>query len=73
MKLQDYNFKICHIPEKTNIKADILSRKDQVYMWDDNKDVQILKEELWVRRTIAEVTMLQKNKIVKETNLLEEI
>ena len=42
-------------------------------MWDDNKDVQILKEELWVRRTIAEVTMLQKNKIVKETNLLEEI
>ena len=42
-------------------------------MWDDNKDVQILKEELWVRRTIAEVTMLQKNKMVKETNLLEEI
>ena len=30
LKLQDYNFKLCHIPENTNTKADILLRKDQV-------------------------------------------
>jgi len=33
----------------------------------------MLKEELWMRRTTAEVTMLQRNKMVEETNLLEEI
>ena len=30
LKLQDYDFELCHIPGKTNTKADILSRKDQV-------------------------------------------
>ena len=39
---------------------------------EDNKDIQMLKEELWTRRTTAEVIMLQENKIVEETNLLEE-
>jgi len=33
----------------------------------------MLKEESWTRRTIAEVMMLQRNKIIGETNLLEEI
>ena len=70
MKLQDYDFELCHISGKTNMKADILSRKDQVNTWDD---IQILKEELWTRRTTVEVTMLWKNKIIGETNLLEEI
>ena len=41
--------------------------------WDNNKDVQILKEELWTRRTTAEIMMLWRNKIIGETNLLEEI
>jgi len=36
-----------HIPEKTNTKADILSRKEQVNTKEDNKDVQLLKKELW--------------------------
>jgi len=58
LKLQDYNFKLQHIPEKTNTKADILSRKNQVDTGDDNKDIQMLKEELWTKRTTAEVTML---------------
>jgi len=58
LKLQDYNFKLQHIPEKTNKKADILSRKNQVDTGDDNKDIQMLKEELWTKRTTAEVTML---------------
>ena len=56
------------------MKADILSRKDQVDTWDNNKDVQMLKEELWTRRqTIAEVTLLWRNKVVEEITLLEEI
>jgi len=31
------------------MKADILSRKDQVDTKDDNKDVQMLKKELWAK------------------------
>jgi len=42
----NYDFTLQHIPGKTNTKADILSRKDQVDTKEDNKDVQILKEEL---------------------------
>jgi len=71
--LQDYDFILQHIPGKTNTKADILSRKDQVDMQDDNKDVQILKEELWTRRTTAEITILKRNKIIENSDLLEEI
>ena len=41
--------------------------------WDDNKNIQMLKEELWTRRITAEVTILQRNKVIEETNLLEEI
>ena len=52
---------------------DILSRKDQVDTKEDNKDVWILKEELWTRRTTAEVTMLKKNKTTENSDLLEEI
>ena len=35
------------------MKADILSRKDQVNMKDDNKNIQMLKEELWTRQQIT--------------------
>ena len=56
------------------MKADILSKKNQVNTQDDNKDVQVLREELWTRRQItAEVMLLQRNKVVEETTLLEEI
>ena len=71
--MQDYDFILQYISGKTNTKADILSRKDQVDMRDDNKDVQILKEELWTRRTIVEITMLKRNKIIENFDLLEEI
>ena len=71
--MQDYNFILQHILEKTNTKADILSRKDQVDIKKDNKDVQLLKEELWTRRTTAEVTMLKKNKTIDNLDILEEI
>jgi len=35
-----------HILGKMNTKADILSRKEQVNTKEDNKNVQLLKEEL---------------------------
>jgi len=53
--------------------VDILSRKDQVDTWEDNKDIKILKEELWTRRTTAEITMLKRYKSLEDSNLLEEI
>ena len=56
-----------------NTKADILSRKDQVNTKDNNKDVQVLKKELWTRKTMAEVTMVKRNKIMDNLELLEEI
>jgi len=36
-----------HILGKTNTKTDILSLKEQVNTKEDNKDVQLLKKELW--------------------------
>jgi len=62
-----------HILEKANTKADILSRKDQVNTQDDNKDVQMLKEELWTRRTTAEVTVLQRKEAIENSSLLNDI
>ena len=57
-----------------NTKTNILSRKDQVDTKDDNKDIQMLKEELWSRKqTIANIIVLWKNQVVEETTLLEKI
>jgi len=53
--------------------VDILSRKDQVNMKEDNKDVQLLKEKLWTRRMIAEITMLGRKMIVDESDIVKEI
>jgi len=50
-----------------------LSRKDQVNTKEDKKDVQLLKEELWTRKTTAEVTMLKKTMIIDKLEILEEI
>ena len=74
LKLQDYNFILWYILGKTNKKADILSRKDQVNTKNDNKDVQVLREELWTRRTMEEVTMLKRNQTtVDDLDILKEI
>jgi len=42
---------------------------------DDNKDVKLLKDELWTRQVSmeVEVIVIRKNQIIKETILLEEI
>ena len=55
------------------MKADILLRKNQVNTQDDNKNVQMLKEELWKRRTTAEIMMLRRNSIIEKTEILKEI
>ena len=57
-----------------NTKANILLRKDQVDTMEDNKDVQLLKEEIWMRKTTAaEVKIIWRNQVVEETILLKEI
>ena len=55
------------------MKADILLRKNQVNIQEDNKDIQTLKEELWNRRTTAEITMLKRNSVMEKTDLLKKI
>jgi len=39
----------------------------------NNKDIQILKEDLWMRRTTAEVTMLKRNKTMNKNKIVEKI
>jgi len=73
LKLQDYNFTLKHILGKTNTKVDILSRKKQVDTKEDNKNVQLLKEELWQQRTTAEITMIKRKTTVEESDILKEI
>jgi len=41
---------------------------------EDNKDIQMLKEEIWSRQQItADITIIQRNQVAEETTLLEEI
>jgi len=61
--LQDNDFILCHIIGKVNTRADILSRKDQVDMTEDNKDIKMLKDELWKRKISieAEIAIFREN------------
>ena len=63
-----------HISRKTNTKADVLSRKNYINTTEDNKDIQMLKEEMWMRKQIiAEVEMIWRNQVVEKITILEEI
>ena len=75
LKLQDYNFILWHISGKTNTKADVLLRKDQVDTIEDNKNIKILKDKLWLRQVNmkTEVVVIRGSQVVEETILLEEI
>ena len=73
LKLQDYNFISWHIPGKINTKTDILSRKDQVNTKEDNKNIQLLKEELWTRRITAKITMIGRKMTVDEDDIIKKI
>ena len=55
------------------MKANILSRKDKVNTKENNKDVWLLKEELWTRKTTVEVIMLKKTTTMDKLKILEEI
>ena len=73
LKLQDYNFVLLHIPGKTNTKADILSRKDQVDTKEDNKDVQLLKDEMWSRKSTSEIQVFNRKKRGEESDIVKKI
>ena len=40
------------------MRADILSRKDQMNTKGDKKDIKMLKEELWIRRINIEAEVI---------------
>ena len=71
--MQDYDFVLQHIPGKTNTKADILSRKEQVNTKEDNKDVQLLKDKMWTRKTTVKITMLGRKVITEESDIVKKI
>ena len=56
-----------------NIKADILSRKDQVNIQEDNKDVQLLKDKIWTRKMTIKITMLGRKVMIEESNIIKKI
>ena len=71
--MQDYDFILLHIPRKTNTKVDILTKKDQVNTKEDNKDVQLLKEELWSRRMTADIIIIRRKTITDKCDKIKEI
>jgi len=73
LKLQDYDFTLKHILGKMNTKVDILSQKEQVDTKEDNKDIQLLKDKMWTRKTTAQVTMLEKKTIAEENDIVKKI
>ena len=62
-----------YILGKTNTKADILSRKDQVNTKENNKDIQLLKDKLWQQKTTAKVTIIKEDKTREENEILKKI
>ena len=56
-----------------NTKADILLRKYQINMKEDNKDVQLLKEELWSRRMTAKIIIIGRKMTVDKNDRIKEI
>src|SRR6266702_1914602 len=55
LELSEYNFEICHIAGKMNGRADALSRRlDYDQGEDDNRDVVVLPDKLFVRANMVE-------------------
>jgi len=42
-------------------------------MREDNKDIQMFREDLWARRTTTEIKMIRRNKTTEDSELLKEI
>ena len=53
------------------MKADILSRKDQVNTKEDNKDVQLLKDKMWTRKMTVKITMLGQKVMIEESGIIQ--
>jgi len=53
--------------------VDILSRKDQVDTKGDNKDVQLLKDEMWSRKIVGKIRIFDNRKVVEETDIVKRI
>ena len=62
-----------HIPGKTNTKVDILSRKNQVDTKENNKNMQLLKDKMWTRKTIGKIMMLRREMITEENDIIKKI
>ena len=71
--MQDYDFILRHIPGKTNTKADILLRKDQVNTKEDNKDIQLLKDKMWSRKIVGKIQIFDNRKVVEEMDIIKRI
>ena len=52
---------------------DILSRKDQVDTKEDNKDIQLLKDEMWSRKIVGKIRIFDNRKVVEETDIIKRI
>ena len=48
-------------------------RKDQVNTKEDNKDVQLMKDEMWTRKTTIKITMLGRKTMTEESNIIKKI
>ena len=42
-------------------------------MKEDNKDVQLLKDEMWARKTVGKITMLERKVMMEESVILKKI
>ena len=55
------------------MKADILSRKEQVNTKEDNKEMQLLKNEISTRKTTGKIMMLERKVMTEENDIVKKI
>jgi len=66
LKLQDYDFMIRHILGKINTRADLLSKKDQIDVTKDNRNIEMLRQvEIW--QTEVSVVLFKEGKMTQDT------
>ena len=59
---------IRHIPGKTNTRVDLLSRKDQVNITRDNRNIEMLRQ-VEIQRTEVSVVLLKEDKATQDIQL----
>ena len=59
---------IRHIPGKTNTRADLLSRKDQIDVIKDNRNIEMLRQ-VEIRWTKASVVLLKEEGAIQDMQL----